>query len=173
MANTTFAGPVRSLNGFISFGPKAVVSLTATATLTVAAHAGRILICNAASGKFTLPTITSGSSSDVAGANDYNVLSNLGCTYLFWVQTTAVDMEIKTDGTDKFYGAIFNGVDSAATGECFAADGANNDVFTQNGGTKGGKIGSWVEFTAIASAAYYVRGSLIGTASVATPFANA
>ena len=172
MANTTFSGPVRSLNGFISFGPKAVVSLTATATLTVAAHAGRILLCNAASGVFTLPTITSGSSSDVAGANDYNVLSNLGCTYLFWVQTLAVDMDIKTDGTDKFYGAIFNGVDSAATGECFAADGANNDVFTQNGGTKGGKIGSWVEFTAIANAAYYVRGSLIGTASVVTPFAN-
>jgi hypothetical protein len=173
MANTTFSGPVRSLNGFISFGPKAVVSLTATATLTVAAHAGRILLCNASSGVFTLPTITSGSSSDVAGANDYNVLSNLGCTYLFWVQTLAVDMDIKTDGTDKFYGAIFNGVDSAATGECFAADGANNDVFTQNGGTKGGKVGSWVEFTAIASAAYYVRGSLIGTASVVTPFANA
>jgi hypothetical protein len=172
MANTTFSGPVRSLNGFISFGPKAVVSLTATATLTVAAHAGRILLCNASSGVFTLPTITSGSSSDVAGANDYNVLSNLGCTYLFWVQTLAVDMDIKTDGTDKFYGAIFNGVDSAATGECFAADGADNDVFTQNGGTKGGKVGSWVEFTAIASAAYYVRGSLIGTASVVTPFAN-
>jgi len=172
MANTTFSGPVRSLNGFISFGPKSVVSLTASATLTVAEHAGRILTCNAASGVFTLPTITSGSSSAIAGANDYNVLSNLGCTYLFWVQTLAVDMDIKTDGTDKFYGAIFNGVDSAATGECFAADGANNDVFTQNGGTKGGKVGSWVEFTAIASAAYYVRGSLIGTASVATPFAN-
>ena len=172
MANTTFSGPVRSLNGFISFGPKAVVILTATATLSVAAHAGRILTCNAASGVFTLPTITSGSSSDVAGANDYNVLSNLGCTYLLWVQTLAVDMDIKTDGTDKFYGAIFNGVDSEATGEMFAADGANNDVFTQNGGTKGGKVGSWVEFTAIASAAYYVRGSLIGTASVATPFAN-
>ena len=173
MANTTFSGPVRSLNGFISFGPKAVISLTATATLTVAAHAGRIITCNAASGKFTLPSITSGSASEVAGANDYNVLSNLGCTYLFWVQTLAVDMDIKTDGTDKFYGAIFNGVDSEATGEMFAADGANNDVFTQNGGTKGGKVGSWVEFTAIASAAYYVRGSLIGTASVATPFANA
>ena len=172
MANTTFSGPVRSLNGFISFGPKAVVSLTADTTLTVATHAGRIITCNDANGKFTLPTITSGSVGAGAGANDPNVQSNLGCTYLFWVQTAATDMDIKTDGTDKFYGAIFNGVDSAATGECFAADGANNDVFTQNGGTKGGKVGSWVEFTAIASAAYYVRGSLIGTASVATPFAN-
>ena len=173
MANTTFSGPVRSLNGFISFGPKAVVSLTATATLTVAAHAGRTLICNAASGKFTLPTITSGSSSAVAGANDYNVLSNLGCTYLFWVETLAVDMDIKTDGTDKFYGAIFNGIDSEETGETFAANASSNDVMTMNGTTTGGIVGSWVEFTALASAKYFVRGSLIGTATLATPFADA
>ena len=173
MANTTFSGPVRSLNGFISFGPKAVVSLTATATLTVAAHAGRTLICNAASGKFTLPSITSGSSSGVAGANDYNVLSNLGCTYLFWVETLAVDMDIKTDGTDKFYGAIFNGIDSEETGETFAANASSNDVMTMNGTTTGGIVGSWVEFTALASAKYFVRGSLIGSGTVATPFADA
>ena len=173
MANTTFSGPVRSLNGFISFGPKAVVSLTATATLTVAAHAGRVLLCNAASGKFTLPSITSGSSSAVAGANDYNVLSNLGCTYLFWVETLAVDMDIKTDGTDKFYGAIFNGVDSAATGETFLSSSGSNDTMTMNGTTTGGIVGSWVEFTAISSAAYFVRGSLIGSGTIATPFADA
>ena len=172
MANTTFSGPVRSLNGFISFGPKAVVSLTADTTLTVATHAGRILTTNDADGKFTLPSITSGSSSDVAGANDYNVLSNLGCTYLFWVQTLAVDMDIKTDGTDKFFGAIYTGIDSEATGETFLSSSGSNDVMTLNGGTTGGIVGSWVEFTAIANAAYYVRGSLIGTASVVTPFAN-
>ena len=173
MANTTFSGPVRSLNGFISFGPKAVVSLEATATLTVAAHAGRVLLCNAASGKFTLPSITSGSSSAVAGANDYNVLSNLGCTYTFWVQTAATDMDIKTDGTDKFFGAVYTGIDSEATGETFLSDSSSNDVMTLNGGTKGGIVGSWVEFTAISSAAYFVRGSLIGSGTIATPFANA
>ena len=173
MANTTFSGPVRSLNGFISFGPKAVVSLTASATLTVAAHAGRILTCNAASGVFTLPTITLGSSSDVAGANDYNVLSNLGCTYLFWVQTLAVDMDIKTDGTDKFFGAIYTGIDSEATGETFLSSSGSNDTMTMNGTTTGGIVGSWVEFTAIGSAAYFVRGSLIGSGTIATPFADA
>ena len=173
MANTTFSGPVRSLNGFISFGPKAIVSLEATATLTVAAHAGRIITCNAAAGKFTLPSITSGSSSAVAGANDYNVLSNLGCTYTFWVQTLATDMDILTDGTDKFYGAVFIGIDSEATGETFAANASSNDVMTMNGTTTGGIVGSWVECTAIGSAAYFVRGSLIGTATLATPFADA
>ena len=172
MANTTFSGPVRSLNGFISFGPKAVVSLTADATLTVAAHAGRILTCNKADGVFTLPSITSGSASAVAGANDYNVLSNLGCTYLFWVETLAVDMDIKTDGTDKFYGAVYTGIDSEATGETFLSA-TDNDVMTLNGTTTGGIVGSWVECTAIASAAYFVRGGLIGSGTIATPFANA
>jgi len=172
MANTTFSGPVRSLNGFISFGPKAVVSLTADATLTVAAHAGRILTCNKADGVFTLPSITSGSSSEVAGANDYNVASNIGCTYTFWVQTLATDMDIKTDGTDRFFGAIYTGIDSEETGETFLSSSGTNDVFTQNGTTKGGIVGSWVEFTAISSAAYFVRGSLIGSGTIETPFAD-
>ena len=173
MANTTFSGPVRSLNGFISFGPKAVVSLTADTTLTVATHAGRILTTNDADGKFTLPSITSGSSAAAAGTNDYNVASNLGCTYLFWVQTAATDMDIKTDGTDKFYGAVFIGIDSENTGETFLSSSGSNDVMTLNGTTTGGIVGSWVEFTAIGSAAYFVRGSLIGTATLATPFADA
>jgi hypothetical protein len=68
-------------------------------------------------GEFTLPTILAGSSSAAAGTNDYNVASNLGTTYLFWVETLATDMDIKTDGTDKFYGAVFTGIDSEETGE--------------------------------------------------------
>jgi hypothetical protein len=172
MANTTFSGPVRSLNGFISFGPKAVVSLTADTTLTVATHAGRIITTNDADGVFTLPSITSGSSADVAGGNDYNVLSNLGCTYTFWVQTLATDMDIKTDGTDRFFGAVFIGIDSENTGETFLSSSGSNDVLTMNGTTKGGIVGSFVQFTAISSAAYYVTGSLIGSGSIATPFAD-
>ena len=172
MANTTFSGPVRSLNGFISFGPKAVVSLTADTTLTVATHAGRVLTCNDADGKFTLPSITSGSSSAVAGTNDYNVLSNLGTTYLFWVETLATDMDIKTDGTDKFVGAVYTGIDSEETGETFLAA-ATNDVMTFNGTTTGGIVGSWIECTAIASAKYFVRAGLIGSGTIATPFADA
>ena len=173
MANTTFSGPVRSLNGFISFGPKAVVSLTADTTLTQATHAGRILTCNDADGKFTLPAITSGSSSAVAGANDYNVLSNLGCTYTFWVETAATDMDIKTDGTDRFFGSVFLGVTDDEDGKTFISSSGSNDVLTQNGTTKGGLAGSYVQFTAIASAAYYVSGTLLASGTLVTPFADA
>jgi hypothetical protein len=47
MANTTFSGPVISKNGFIGTGPGATVALIqlrCMASLTVNAHAGRILI---------------------------------------------------------------------------------------------------------------------------------
>ena len=171
MANTTFSGPVRSLNGFISFGPKAVVSLTADTTLTVADHAGRVITCNDADGKFTLPTITAGSSSAVAGANDYNVASNLGCTYTFWVETAATDMDILTDGTDKFVGGLYTGKDDAS-GKVFIS-GASNDVITMNGTTQGGLVGSIVKVTAMASAKYAVEGIILGSGTIVTPFADA
>jgi len=171
MANTTFSGPVRSLNGFISFGPKAVVSLTANTTLTVAAHAGRVLTCNDADGVFTLPTILASSASAVAGANDYNVLSNLGATFTFLVETAATDMDIKTDGTDRFYGGLYIGANNA-TGKTFISDSSSNDVITQNGTTKGGIAGGWLQITAIANDAYYVKGTLLGSSTLATPFAD-
>jgi hypothetical protein len=57
MAKSTFSGPVKSLAGFISAGVNNSVSLTADTTLTVDAHAGKILLCNDADGKFTLPSI--------------------------------------------------------------------------------------------------------------------
>ena len=57
MAKTTFSGPVISKNGFVNTGPGMTVSLTADTTLTVDTHAGKILLCNDADGKFTLPSI--------------------------------------------------------------------------------------------------------------------
>ena len=171
MANTTFSGPVRSLNGFISFGPKAVVSLTADTTLTVNDHAGRLLLCNDADGKFTLPSILSGSAGSTAGANDYNVLSNLGCTYTFMVQTLATDMDILTDGTDKFIGYATTLMSAATTGKDWFP-GATNDVMTLDGTTTGGIVGSFIQVTATASAEYFVQAVLKGSGVIATPFAD-
>jgi len=74
MAQTTFQGPVKSINGFIGAGVGNVVSLTADTTLTVADHAGRILTTNDADGKFTLPTIV-----PTADANDIGT-SDVTCT---------------------------------------------------------------------------------------------
>ena len=168
MAKSTFSGPVRSLAGFISAGNANVVSLTADTTLTVDAHAGKILTCNDADGKFTLPSIVA-----TAPGNDEdpNQTNNLGATFTFVVETAATDMDILTDGTDKFVGGLYTGV-SDATGKTFIS-GASNDVITLNGSTKGGLAGSIITVTAIGSAKYAVEGITLGSGTLVTPFADA
>ena len=163
MAKSTFSGPIRSKAGVFSAGSDSIVSLTADTTLTVDAHAGRILTTNDADGKFTLPTII---------ASPLRVeVNNLGSTYTFFVETAATDMDIKTDGTDKFVGGVYIGVNNA-TGKTFIS-GASNDVITLDGSTGGGIAGSIIRCTAIADNKYAVEGILLGSGTLATPFADA
>ena len=172
MAKTTFSGPVISKNGFQNFGPGMTVSLTADTTLTVAAHAGKILLTNDADGKFTLPSINVNSNGATAGDTDFNNLNNIGATFHFYVETAATDMDIKTDGTDKFKGAIMIGVDDGSK-KAFVL-GKHNDVITMNGSTKGGIVGSVVSITAIDTATYLVHNSLLlGSGTIVTPYADA
>ena len=168
MAKSTFSGPVKSLSGFISAGNAAVVSLTADTTLTVAAHAGKILTTNDADGKFTLPSIVA---TAPGSDDDPNQTNNLGASFFFVVVTAATDMDIKTDGTDKFVGGLYTGVNDA-TGKTFIS-GASNDVITLNGSTKGGLAGSIIKVTAMASAKYAVEGITLGSGTLVTPFADA
>ena len=168
MAKSTFSGPVKSLAGFISAGVNNSVSLTADTTLTVDAHAGKILTCNDADGKFTLPSIVVTTPSDPTDPNQAN---NVGATFTFFVETAATDMDILTDGTDKFVGGVYTGVDDA-TGKTFISAAAN-DVITMNGTTKGGLVGSIVKCTAMATAKYAVEGIILGSGTLVTPFADA
>ena len=171
MAKTTFAGPVYSKSGFITTGPANTISLTADTTLTVATHAGKILLTNDANGKFTLPTINVDSSSAVAGSTDYNNLNNVGASFYFYVALAATDMDILTDGTDKFVGAINIGVTNGDY-KTFIP-GGSDDVITMNGGTTGGIVGSVVQFTALADDEYLVHNSnVLGSSTIATPFAT-
>ena len=168
MAKSTFSGPVKSLSGFISAGNAVVVSLTADTSLTVASHAGKVLTCNDADGKFTLPTIVA---TAPGRDDDPNQTNNLGASFLFVVETAATDMDILTDGTDKFVGGIYTGVNNA-TGKTFIS-GASNDVVTLKGSTKGGLAGSIIRVTAIASAKYAIEGITLGSGTLVTPFADA
>lgn len=168
MGQTTFSGPVRSLGGFYTAGNSATVSLTADTTLTVAAHAGRTLLCNDADGKFTLPTIDATTGE---GSSNPNQANNIGAQFYFVIETAATDLDIKTDGTDKFVGGLYIGV-TDATGKTFIS-GASNDVITLNGSVKGGLAGSVVQVTAIANDKYAVTGLLLGSGTLETPFADA
>ena len=169
MSQVTLSGPVRSLAGFFTAGVNSSVSLSADTTLTVAAHAGKIILLNDADGKFTLPSISSTTPVDPTSPNQAN---NIGASFFFFVETAATDLDIKTDGTDKFVGAVVVGVNDG-TKKAFVP-GASNDVMTMNGSTKGGIVGSVVKVTAIDTATYLVHDSLlIGSGTIVTPFADA
>ena len=158
MAKSTFSGPVRSLAGFISAGNATVTSLTADTTLTVAAHAGKILTCNDADGKFTLPSIVA---TAPGSDDDPNQLNNLGASFTFVIETAATDLDILTDGTDKFVGGLYMGKSDAA-GKTFFS-----------GASNGGIAGSIITVTAIGSAKYAVEGIVLASGTVVTPFADA
>ena len=155
MAKSTFSGPIVSNNGFIQAGSNNIKNITAEETLTFNDHAGRIIEVNDADGAVTLPSIKSG---------------ELGAKYTFFIGTTASDLDIKTDGTDKFLGSVMVAVNDGSK-KSFVP-GATNDVISMNGTTTGGIANSYVEVTALATAEYLVQGVLIGSGTIATPFAD-
>lgn len=177
MARTTFQGPVRSLGGFYTQGPNTIVEVangTNTLTLDVANYAGRTLRTNDATLIITLPAIVATADPVTSGPGaDPNTLNNLGATYRVFIETSATAVAIKTDGTDKFVGSIMM-VDTDSSGAVSGfAPAASNDVINLDGSTTGGIAGSWIEITAVDANKYFVTGILLGSGSVATPFADA
>jgi hypothetical protein len=175
MAQTTFDGPVRSLNGFIGTGPGMVNNITgASTTLDVANYAGRIITVNNATASITLPSIIATAYPASSGpSGDYNSKNNIGTSYKFYIQTsaTAGGLTIRTDGTDKFVGLVDIVINNSSNGKAFDPS-ASDDIITLNGTTKGGVSGSTLEITAIAANKYLVTGTLLGSGAVETPFSN-
>jgi len=180
MARTTFQGPVRSLGGIYQQGPASVVEITTSTTLSPEAHGGRIISVGgtlAAALTLTLPAINMTANPTTSGpGQDPNTINNEGVLYTIWVPTTIATSSLKigTNGTDKYVGTIImndTDADGATLVGFFAA--AANDFINLNGTTTGGVAGSWVEIFAIAANKYMVKGTVMGTGTVATPFANA
>jgi hypothetical protein len=179
MARTTFQGPVRSLGGIYQQGPAAVVDITTSTTLNPVDHAGRILAVGgslAAALTLTLPAINVSTNSTTSGpGQDPSTANNEGVVYTIWVPTTisTSSLKIGTNGTDKYIGTIvMNDVDSDGAALVGFSAAAANDFINLNGTTTGGVAGSWVQIFAIAANKYMVTGTVLGTGTVATPFAN-
>jgi hypothetical protein len=178
MARTTFQGPVRSLNGFITTGPDNVVNITAATTLTVADHAGKIITAGgtlASNLVITLPAVNVTADPDSAGPGTASTTpNNQGAVFTFFVPTTVATSSLKivTDGTDKYTGSVLT-VDTDTSGAMAGfAPGATNDAINLNGSTTGGVAGSYVQITALSSAKYMVQGVVLCTGTPATPFAD-
>ena len=179
MARTTFQGPLRSLGGIYQQGPAAVVEITSSTTLNPVDHGGRIISVGgslAAALTLTLPTINVSTNPITSGpGQDPNTANNEGVVYTIWVPTTisTSSLKIGTDGTDKYVGTIvMNDVDSDGAALVGFSAAAANDFINLNGTTTGGVAGSWVQIFAIAANKYMVTGTVLGTGTVATPFAN-
>ena len=178
MARTTFQGPVRSLGGIYQQGPAAVVEITASTTLSPEAHGGRIISVGgslAAALTLTLPAINVSTNSITYGpGQDPSTANNEGVVYTIWVPTTisTSSLKIGTNGTDKYVGTLISvDTDTSDAVVGFTAAAAN-DFINLNGSTTGGVAGSWVQIVAIAANKYMVTGTVLGTGTVATPFAN-
>lgn len=177
MALTTFQGPVRSLAGFINQGPATVVNLangTNTVTLDVATYAGKTIRTNDATLVITLPTINATPNPVTSGpGQDPSTSNNIGTSYTFVIETAATAVKIQTDGTDKFVGSLLMVATDAAGATTAYAPAAANDVINLDGSTTGGIAGSTITITTLAANKYMVTGVLLGSGTVATPFANA
>jgi hypothetical protein len=177
MALSTFQGPVRSLSGFISQGPNAVSAIsTATATLDVANYAGKIINVTAATTTITLPAVNASANPVSSGpGQDPNTLNNLGASYTFFIATTATAVKIITGTGDFLLGQLVTGINAttpAGSIVMYAADGTATRSVNLNGTTTGGIKGSFITITATAANTYMVYGKLLGSGTLATPFAN-
>ena len=75
--------------------------------------------------------------------------------------------------TDKFVGSLLmvdTDTSGAATGY---APASTNDFINLNGTTTGGIAGTWITVTVLAANKYFVQGVVLGSGTVATPFADA
>jgi hypothetical protein len=88
------------------------------------------------------------------------------------VQRTSNSYKVITNSASVFLvGAVMAGDPTIATsGDIFTADGTTHVAITLDGDTKGGFVGERYIFTAISSTQWYVRGLVIGTGTMVTPF---
>jgi len=178
MARSTFQGPIRSLGGIYQQGPATIVEITTSTTLSPEAHGGRIISVGgslAAALTLTLPTINASDNPVTSGpGQDPSTANNEGVVYTIWVPTTisTSSLKIGTDGTDKYVGAILSiDTDSTDAARGFVA-GASDDFINFNGTTTGGVAGTFVQIYAITALKYMVTGTVLGSGTVATPFAT-
>ena len=175
MANTTFSGPVISKNGFFNTGPGNIKTLNTSTSLTVADHAGRIVLNNSAGAvTFTLPALNATANAEVAGPTDYNNLNNLGASFEIFASITktgSLIVQVANTNDVMVGGAKF--IDDTSDNMVGFETGSTSDTITLNGSTTGGVTYSKITCTAISSTQWKVDVDTGCTGSPATPFSAA
>ena len=198
MARTTFSGPVRSLNGFVSAGPGAAQEITADNTTlalsifpaptldanknpTGAVTPGNAGVINVyastngtGAGQLTLPAVLDTVPSSTTPPTDPTApdqQTHLGAQIVVISGfDLSNDLVIKPSGADVFTGYAMS-VDADGLTKTFLAT-PSDTTFTWNGGTTGGDVDSIIKCTIVAAKTWYVEAVCFGAASGAgaTPF---
>jgi hypothetical protein len=135
-----------------------VLTLAAGRTLKAEESGSLVLLGVAAGMTLTLPAPVEGMQFTVGvsvtrTSNSYKIITDAATTFLL--------------------GAVMAGDATVAqSGDVFEANGTTIVAVTIDGDTKGGFIGSTLRFTCINATQWYVEGLLIGTGTMATPFAT-
>lgn len=144
--------------------------------ITLGGGSGSRLNVLASSGNTTLTTAMSGSCMLFDGASVAYALpavgaSDVGVYFDFLVTSVATAQTVTAQAADLLSGAVWIAdFDTANTGSYFKADESDDLIFTMNGTTKGGKIGSFLRFTCISATRWFVQGNVYGDGVLATPF---
>jgi hypothetical protein len=169
MAIATFDGPVRSLNGMYNQGPGNIITLGATATLSVAVHAGHTLLVPATCA-IIIPAVNVTADPASSGpGSDPNTQNNIGVvfTFIFTAASAGASAQtITTTGSDVYTGQIL-----VAGTTSMAFNSTAGTIITLNATTSGGAAaGSRLTLMPFATGKYIVAGSFVGSGSVVTPF---
>jgi len=135
-----------------------VLTALGTTYVLTQEQAGALVVCDqAATQTITLPTPQVGMNFE-----------------FFWsIQRTGTHKIITSASTVFLVGSLMAGDAKIATsGDVFDADGSTIRAVTMDGDTKGGFIGSRFTVTAISATVWAIRGIVIGTGTMATPFAT-
>jgi hypothetical protein len=135
-----------------------VVACGATTTLTADQSGSLVLLDTAAGSVLTLPAPAVGMTFDV----------------LVTVTVTSNSHKVVTNSSSVF---MLGGIGSfspnvAEGGDTFAANGTTHVACTSNGTTTGGVVGQVLKLTAISATQWAVSGNLVGSGTLATPFAT-
>jgi len=184
MARSTFAGPVRSLRGFLGTGPEMAQSITGTVDggtdiAGIDKYQGKIIQVGNANTVFNLPSIIDTATSAVAGSDDPNSSNRVGMKYHFIMTAslTAANTFVLNAGTaagrttaDVFRGmAIYNNT-ATDPGAVTAFTAGGTDTLTLTATTKGGLEGAQIECQAVDGLIWQISAQLIGNGAFAQPW---
>ncbi len=131
----------------------------ATPIQLTAAQSGRFIIVDDAAGlDFLLPAVAA---------------ADIGTNFRFRVTVSVTSNNFRVvaaSGDILFGGVLLVDFDTADANLWCPADGSNDLTMAMNGTTTGGKLGTWVDFTATSATQWCVNGVAIGDGTLATPF---